>query len=480
MGSMLPSGRWIGRLGAVGLLLIGVVWWFRVALGPWYEGRPLTTWIQMSLSSDEAEVRKARRVLRTIGPEAVPRLTTLLYVERRPRFSLLRLWDRWMGVRWKEDRDLQIAALDLLKQLGTNAAPAAPAVLSLFACPDLSTYGPAMEALRAMGRSATPALLKATDHSKAKVRQIAIELLGQREVFGTLSEEEHRRILRHYLDKEPEVRFSVLEFLLGQRQWLEEDRRTLLAAVRDLDLDVAQLALTGIGHLPHWDEEIRKTLWDLRDHGPVRLRIEACRVLWRRDREVGEVLPTLLECLNDRTNGWLAALALGEMGPAAEPAIPALVRHVPKDGVHRADRMPAASALALGRIGPAAIPALVQLLHHPKWAVRISAAKVLTCFGSKSAGAVSVLPKMLTSPVREEQIVGCQLAEAIGPAARQVVPILARLVAKEKDYLQGAAWQALVSIVGENQAVEVVTHEERQEPGKTDSGDSTGGLWGTD
>ena len=72
-------------------------------------------------------------------------------------------------------------------------------------------------------------------------------------------------------------------------------------------------------------------------------------------------VPALIETLKDTdpTAKWLAADALGAIGPAAAPAIPALVEVLKDKGANSLARAGAASAL--GAIGPAAIPALMEV-----------------------------------------------------------------------------------------------------------------------
>jgi hypothetical protein len=78
-----------------------------------------------------------------------------------------------------------------------------------------------------------------------------------------------------------------------------------------------------------------------------------------------------------------AALALRELGPAAEAAVPALVAALKDDdGIS----MRAMAATALGEIGPAAVPALVAALKDDDEIVRKFAARVLGEIGPAASG----------------------------------------------------------------------------------------------
>jgi HEAT repeat protein len=84
----------------------------------------------------------------------------------------------------------------------------------------------------------------------------------------------------------------------------------------------------------------------------------------------------------------LAAQRLGEMGPVAEPAIPALIRALEPS---RRDELSATAESALARIGPKAVPALIGALDslHPE--TRDAAARALGTIGGGAEAAVEPL-----------------------------------------------------------------------------------------
>jgi len=97
-----------------------------------------------------------------------------------------------------------------------------------------------------------------------------------------------------------------------------------------------------------------------------------------------DAVPALISALTD--NGQpedypvrkFAASALGDIGPAAKEAIPALVT-VLKNGKERIVRVYAAESL--GKIGPAALPALITSLKDKDNFVRVNAAVALGKIG---------------------------------------------------------------------------------------------------
>jgi hypothetical protein len=107
-----------------------------------------------------------------------------------------------------------------------------------------------------------------------------------------------------------------------------------------------------------------------------------------------------------RTQG---AIGLSKLGPAAAPAVPALVE---------ASRAPEPllrqnAALALGQIGPEAreaVPDLIKLLDDPEWAVRRQAAVALGGIGPDAREAAAALEQLGRDP---HQVVRKAAAEAL-------------------------------------------------------------------
>jgi HEAT repeat protein len=73
----------------------------------------------------------------------------------------------------------------------------------------------------------------------------------------------------------------------------------------------------------------------------------------------------------------MAAAALGRIGPAAEPAIPALLEALDDDTAGN----PAAESLT--RMGKTAVPALLEILQSGQEAIRRHAAAALTRIGAR-------------------------------------------------------------------------------------------------
>jgi HEAT repeat protein len=117
-------------------------------------------------------------------------------------------------------------------------------------------------------------------------------------------------------------------------------------------------------------------------------------------RSSGVAVAALTEVMRSSHPSWWswAAEALGEFGPAAEPAIPALIRalHQARAGKDERPSYGFAVARALGRIAPgtksadAALSALTEALQSPSEA-RLWAISALSAFGEKATGVIPQL-----------------------------------------------------------------------------------------
>jgi hypothetical protein len=128
-----------------------------------------------------------------------------------------------------------------------------------------------------------------------------------------------------------------------------------------------------------------------------------------------------------------AAYTLGEMGPKAKDAIPALVaalQKMPMPG----DSLPDNAALALGKIGPDAVPTLIDMLKDMKaekaWQYAATALKGMGP-GAKEAVPVLVdVAKGSKDPLAP--LLAVDALGAIGPAAKGAVPTLVDLLRRNK------------------------------------------------
>jgi HEAT repeat protein len=112
--------------------------------------------------------------------------------------------------------------------------------------------------------------------------------------------------------------------------------------------------------------------------------------------EAKEVIAALIEVARSgplKRRGW-AAYALGEFGPAAEEAVPVLIKAINDAAPDDKFEHEASAALALGKIAPdtpsadQAVAALLPVLQSEVWFSRMNAIEALRRFGPKAAAAI--------------------------------------------------------------------------------------------
>jgi HEAT repeat protein len=145
-------------------------------------------------------------------------------------------------------------------------------------------------------------------------------------------------------------------------------------------------------------------------HDPdARLRVEAAHVLWRMKQPAGPVVEALCAEANadEAAGGVQALIVLREMGPAAGPAVPALLKilqrpALPDDGKQWGPPHRLAVLRCLQEIGPgaAAAPALADLLKSGSPTVRAEAARTLGRMGPQAKPALPALQGALRDPDR--------------------------------------------------------------------------------
>jgi HEAT repeat protein len=162
------------------------------------------------------------------------------------------------------------------------------------------------------------------------------------------------------IDPSEEVRSAGLHALalLGPRARTEVP--ALAAALQDELVDVRAEAARTLGGLGADARDAIPALIPLTGYDPdPRVRVEAAAALWRIDHHPAKVVPTCIAALADADEAvrFVAADCLGEIGPDARAAVPALLAAYTMPA--RAGLVRVAVRLALERIDPAAAEELV-------------------------------------------------------------------------------------------------------------------------
>jgi HEAT repeat protein len=140
-------------------------------------------------------------------------------------------------------------------------------------------------------------------------------------------------------------------------------------------------------------------------------------------------------------------VALGEIGPEAREAIPALMAILESPETRR-ERTAVLAAAALRRIDPESelsLKALLDILHHGSDDSEVMAAGALADFGPSAAPAVPHLKGMLVNDDPLRTAAAARTLAAIGPAAKSAVPDLVALLASKNLLVRvpvaEAAWK---------------------------------------
>ena len=126
---------------------------------------------------------------------------------------------------------------------------------------------------------------------------------------------------------------------------------TLMTDLRGTNVGRAVLSTEILGHLGDKGRVALPQLEEMLRHDDIRVRVRAAGAIWKLASRTNEVLPVLLAALQDESihRGGarrFAAEALGDMGPAAEAAVP-LLQAMLND---RQSGLPQAASQALSKI----------------------------------------------------------------------------------------------------------------------------------
>ena len=139
----------------------------------------------------------------------------------------------------------------------------------------------------------------------------------------------------------------------------------------------------------------------------------------------------------------IAAERLGDLGPAAAEAIPALTRTAraayresfegDAEGSRAGRHLYNAALDALVGIGPKAVPALIELLPDEKGDRSGRIIRDLRSLGKDAAPAAPALAKLLADEDQDYRVMVAGILEAIGPGAEPAIPDLVALFFNPKN-----------------------------------------------
>ncbi len=173
------------------------------------------------------------------------------------------------------------------------------------------------------------------------------------------------------------------------------------------------------------------------------------RILGKIGPDARDAVPLLTNLLKEKKLAIEAVDALGEIGLAAQSALPA-IRQALRDREPEAATFLGAAVQTLGKIGPKAVPVLIELLQEDgiDSSNRAAIAASLGQYGSAAKSAVPVLTLLIekdsVKPGDRADI--AKVLGQIGSAARKAVPSLVRVLKSQSAALRVSAATALWKI----------------------------------
>jgi HEAT repeat protein len=316
-------------------------------------------------------------------------------------------------------------AVEALGRIGESAAGAAvPGLVRALRDPDNWVSALAAEALGQMGESAdgaVPALVRSLGHLNPHVRGNAAEALGK---MGGAAAGTRPALERAARDEDGGVRGQAVRALGAIGRPTPASAQLVLAGFRDADPLVRAAAVASVGQWGEPREAALSGLLPLLEDANDQVKVEATRVLPKLAGATPAVIDGLCRRLLEDDSAWVqvhAALALGQLGPAAaaagapllraaqtgevgvrEQAMRALAMIQPpeagaaftaglKDASGDIRMVASAGWMKAAAIAEDAIPGLVEALRDPELQVRANAAYALARLDALPPAALPLL-----------------------------------------------------------------------------------------
>lgn len=339
---------------------------------PEYDGKSVSQWLKLLESKDPGERWKAAVALgrlRQSSPEVLRALAN--------------------AIKDKEEYVAQIAVV-AIEQMGTAAESILPELIDVFNTLESDKKSFMTSIFGHLGPKATtavPAMMSLLDSPNQLVRGNTAVALGQ---IGPSAKKATPALRNALRDESPFVRAhaSLALWRIGK----DKDVIPVLIQVTQTSHEFGpRAAIHSLGEIGPDAKSAVPQLRKLLEDRKVMTVSAAAIALWKIEKyepSIG-VLGELVQSYDDR---W-SADALGDIGPEAKDAIPALLKGVQSRDEYLRD----SAARALWRINrhEAAIPALIQRLREAQPIARSYAAKSLGAIGRDAKQAVPALTEAL-------------------------------------------------------------------------------------
>jgi HEAT repeat protein len=308
----------------------------------------------------------------------------------------------------------QLEAARSLSRLGLDPRDSLPDLLDALRADDKQARRAVAEVVAGLGAEAQPHLVKLLSNPDAKAREAAARALGRMGVAARSARPALERVLK---DPDAAVRSQAALALWAIDQDAEAALPVLTLVLKDLDTADRWEAVEAIGTIGAEARPAIRGIFEvlasaLKDRD-VRVRAQAARQLWRRERQAKVIVPLLRDVVTDRDllARTMAVETLGELG-AEERAFGPLTQALEDRDL--GVRLLAEEALARG--GADAVPRLVEALGAKSPRVRLGAVRALGLIGPAARPALGRLGKLASEGDAALQAAARDAVRAIGGA----------------------------------------------------------------
>ena len=413
-----------------------------------FEGKPVAAWFRELNGMDATARADAADAIHRMGSLAIPHLHEMLQQQDGPVQEQAARLSKRFGVPYRDvdPVDVRMRAAKLLSELPQCSTESAPILIEALGDEEGRVRAEAARSLIRLKR--LDDLLEATRSDNPLIRLHSLRALVE---VDSRNPQTLHAAMRLTSDRNADVREEAAQ-ALGQLQVNLSDQCTALESVlKDAHPAVRVAACRSLANLGAAAVMALDACGRALSDPEPAVRVQAASACWRISRQPTPARETLMAALHEPGVGWEAALILGEMGAAAECAVPELVRALKRERVPRPFRTPPSSATALGRIGAAAVNPLVEALRDNSTLVRIHAALALALVGGPATNAIPALQNALTDENADVQNASIVALIQIGAQERSLVEPLRRMLAAEDIYLRSMAVNALRRIAPEQQ-----------------------------
>lgn len=285
-------------------------------------------------------------------------------------------------------------AVAALATFGARASVAAPNLIELLDDPDANVRLQTTLALAIIGKEALPSLRLALQSKNPLMRMGAALTLGHMDAAAAPLVPELRQLLE---DPEVSVRCHAAQALWRIDAKADVVLPTFIAALKSSqDHNVQMGVLSTLSQMGDAADPALPALKEvLKNSTEGQVRLAAALAVWNLDNDAALVVPVLETLLDNKSAGYRydAAHALGEIGKAAQAALPALAKTL-RDSDESVVQQAAA---AMSQIGARAVPLLIDAIAADNATARRSAVVALGNIGTEAKAAVPVLRAAATS-----------------------------------------------------------------------------------